>query len=95
MELRQVRAVFLNLAVLAAFLLILGVYFVPPILTGGQLLFDSWAAPVWNLSIGTGRILGCGSLSCIPLILTIFLIYTYLLAVVVGTLFREAATVVR
>lgn len=90
MERPQIHSIFLNRTVFVAFLLILGVYFVPPALTGGQLLFDSWAAPVWELAISTGRVLGCGSLSCVPLILLIFLLYTYLLAVVLGGLYRGA-----
>lgn len=93
MDRSRIRAVFVNQAVYAAFLLLLGVYFLPPVLTGGQLLFDSPAAPVWDFAVESGHVLGCGSLSCVPLFLGIFLAYTYLLAVLLATLYREASTV--
>ncbi len=91
MSLSSIRRVFLGRDIWVAFLIILTVYFLPPLLTESPLLIDSWAAPVWNLAIRTGRVTGCGSLLYIPSILTIFLIYTHGLAVVVGTLFREVA----
>lgn len=87
--------VFLDRAVLAVFLVVLGAYFLPPLLTGGQLLYDSLAAPVWDLAVASGSAVGCGSLSCIPLILAIFLSYTYLLAVVLAGLFRGASAAIR
>ena len=95
MDRTRIRTVFVNRAVCAAFLLILGVYFVPPLLTGGQLLFDSAAAPVWNFAVESGHVLGCGSLSCVPLFLGLFLAYTYLLAVLLATLYREAPTLIQ
>ena len=92
MERRSIRRGFFNRHVLVALLGILIVYFLLPLLTGSQLLFDSWAAPVWDLAVKTGRVVGCGSLACIPLILFLFLLYTYLLAVAIATIFREAYT---
>ena len=90
MERRAVRKGLFNRHVLVALFGILVVYFLPPLLTGSQLLFDSWAAPVWDAAVETGRVVGCGSLSCVPLILFFFLLYTYALAVTIATVFREA-----
>lgn len=95
METSGIRSVLLGPEVAVALCFVLAVYFLPPLLTGSQLLFDSLAAPVWRLAIDTGSAVGCGSLSCVPLILAFFAVYTYVLAVVVGALFRTAATVLR
>lgn len=94
MERRAIRKGLFNRHVLIALLGLLIVYFLPPLLTGSQLLFDSWAAPVWDLAVRTGRVVGCGSLSCVPLILSLFLMYTYVLAVAIATVFREASKAV-
>jgi len=95
MDRADVRTVFLTRDVLVAFMAILGLYFVPPLLTGGQLLYDSWAAPVWTLAIDTGATVGCGSLSCVPLIAVVFLTYTYLLAVVLAAVSRGGRNLAR
>lgn len=82
------RRVFFGRETAAVFLLSLVAYVLPPLISGGQFLYGSPAAPVWELAHGTSSLLGCGALSCVPLILAIFLAYTYLLAVVLGTAWR-------
>lgn len=95
MESSKARSIFLHRDVLASFVVVLAVYFVPPLVTGGQLLFDSLAAPVYSLAISTGAQMGCGSLSCLPLIMLIFVGYTYLLSVVLAAVSREALATIR
>jgi len=82
------RRVFFGRETGTVFLLTLVVYVLPPLLSGGQFLYGSPAAPVWEIAHRTSSLLGCGALSCVPLILAIFLAYTYLLAVVLGTAWR-------
>ncbi|QZP36587.1 hypothetical protein [Halobaculum magnesiiphilum] len=95
MEWRRIRTVFLNRVVFAAFLLIFVMHFVPPMLPGDYVPFDRLADPVWKLALESGRALGCRTLSCLPLVSGIFLIYTYLLSVLLGALYYAASSVIR
>jgi len=74
------------------FLTLIVIYFLPPILLGGQLLYESPAAPVWELSYQTSSMIGCSALSCVPTIMITFILYTYLLSVVINIVHMEAVS---
>lgn len=95
MDRNSIRRRLLSPSVGVAFLAVLAAFFGPPLLTGGQLLYDSLAAPLWDVSVATGAALGCGSMSCIPLMLAVFVGYTYLLAVLAAGVGRVGVAAVR
>lgn len=91
MDRSSLKQIFLGLEVWIAFLLLLAVYFLPPLLLGNEFLFESPATPVWRLSTRTTAMVGCVTLSCVPIALGMFAAYTYLLAVIAGAMYRELA----
>jgi len=95
MDRNAARRLLLSPSVGIGVLAVLAVMVVPPVLTGGQLLYGSWAAPLWDASVATGAALGCGSMSCIPLMLAVFGVYTYLLAVLAAAVGRRGAGAIR
>ena len=78
---RRIGVIFLALTV---------IYFLPSILLGDQLLYESPAAPVWELSYQTSSMMGCSALSCVPIIMIIFILYTHLLSVIINIVHMEA-----
>lgn len=95
MDRERVRRLLLSQSVGVTFGAVLAAFFVPPLLTGGQVFYNSPAAPLWDVSVATAAAVGCGSMSCIPLILAVFFGYTYLGAVVAAGLGRTGVASVR
>lgn len=85
------------------FVVLLAVVFVLPALFGSQLFFRSAgepiyyspAAPPFSLAVDISSMIGCASLSCIPLIMVIFLLLLYIFAVLIAGLYIGSNTILR